>query len=71
MKNILFIATWSCFSFFTSIPSFSQIDSLARADTLKMNQHVNVTMKNGDDFTGTIIKMDKETIELKTANGVM
>ncbi len=52
-------------------PLFSQIDTLAQTDTLKMNQRVNVTMKNGDDFTGDIIKMDKEIIELKTANGIM
>lgn len=71
MKNILLIATWFCLTFIISNPLFSQIDSLAQADTLKMNQPVNITMKNGDDFTGTITKMDKETIELKTANGMM
>ena len=70
MKTYQFFPTLILLIAFSN-PLFSQNDSIAQADTLKMNQRVNVTMKNGDDFSGTIIKMDKEIIELKTANGIM
>jgi len=43
--------------------------AFAQSDTLKENQSVTIQMKNGDEFTGRIVKEDKEIIVLKTVNG--
>lgn len=44
-------------------------EAFSQTDSLKKVQTVVVKMKNGDEFTGQILKQDKETVVLKTVNG--
>ena len=57
--------------FFLLIFSFSVLSAQQSSDTLKQAKKVTITMKNGDEFTGKIIKQDSQTITLLTENGEM
>jgi hypothetical protein len=48
---------------------FSSAFSQVKEDTTKTVQKVVVKMKNGDEFSGTILKQDENTVTLKTENG--
>jgi len=57
--------------FFLLIFSFSVLSAQQSSDTLKQTKKVTITMKNGDEFIGKIIKQDSQTITLLTENGEM
>ena len=63
MKSYLFTISLSCILTFT----FSNFH--AQTDTLKTEKRVSVLMKNGQEFTGVILKQDTKTLVLKTNNG--
>ena len=66
MNKLLYkIALISFFIF-----SISKVFSQTETDTLKQAPKVLIKMNNGDEFKGHIVKKDKETIVVKTENGV-
>lgn len=49
--------------------SWNNVFSQSETDTLKQGQIVIIKMENGDEYQGTISKLDNETIVLKMSNG--
>jgi len=63
MKNLIYKITLVALLIFTSTNLFAQ------EDKVKKVQQVIITMNNGDEFRGEIIKKDDKIITLKTVNG--
>jgi len=63
MKNLIYKITLVALLIFTSTNLFAQ------EDKVKKVQQVTITMNNGDEFSGEIIKKDDKIITLKTVNG--
>ena len=63
MRSYLFTISLSCILTFT----FSNFH--AQTDSLNTTKRVNILMKNGQEFTGVILKQDAKTLVLKTKNG--
>lgn len=65
MKNLLCKIAFVCLLTLPITQAFSQVD------TLNGGRSVVIKMKNGDEFTGYILKKEKDVIVLKTVNGEM
>ncbi len=48
---------------------FSILNASAQTDSLLLGQKVEVKMKNGETYNGTLLQQDEQTIILKTVNG--
>ncbi len=48
---------------------FAILNASAQTDSPLLGQEVQVKMKNGDDYNGTLLQQDEQSITLKTVNG--
>lgn len=67
MKKAIGLSLYILFFLCLLTPLFAQTE----VDTVRQAQNVTITMQNGDEFTGEIIRQDETSIILATENGEM